>query len=218
MASRQNPRRRSFGYTWDDNVARYRQRGQFVAQRDIERVLQDRIDEGIDRLEDNLAALLEEGADLQEWQLASVVELRRAHTQSLAYGRGGWDKVTFQEWGELGARLKDEYRLLNDFSLEIAAGELSEAQIRDRMNQFAEKSWNGFWEGQTKAKKDAGFVEERRVLDPSAEHCDDCLRLAALGWQPIGTLPEPADGSTRCKSRDKCSKVYRTQAEKDKAA
>ncbi len=41
------------------------------------------------------------------------------------------------------------------------------------------------------------FAQERRILGrPKTEHCPDCPPIAALGWQPIGTLP--MIGDTEC--------------------
>lgn len=41
------------------------------------------------------------------------------------------------------------------------------------------------------------FKVYRRVLGiPKTEHCEDCPPLAAMGWQPIGTLP--SIGDTEC--------------------
>ncbi len=53
-----------------------------------------------------------------------------------------------------------------------------------------------------------GFVEERRVLGP-AEHCSDCPPLAALKWQPIGTLPDIGD--SECNGHCKCHFEYKSK-------
>ncbi len=48
---------------------------------------------------------------------------------------------------------------------------------------------------------------ERRVLGhPKTEHCADCPPLAAMGWQPAGTLPDIGD--TECEGRCLCHFVY----------
>ncbi len=61
--------------------------------------------------------------------------------------------------------------------------------------------------------KYAGMTEERRVLDPSANHChtdeemEGCVELSLLGWQPIGTLPRIYD--TPCRTNCLCHFEYR---------
>jgi hypothetical protein len=205
MGSPRNPNNPGFFY--DEAQGRYRDaRGRFIAQSEIERILQARIDEGIDRLEDYLTALREADADLDQWQEAFAVELRRMHTQIYAYGGGGWRNVPAEEWLEVGRGLKQEYGYLNNFAVEIASGELSQAQIRARMNQYANHAWGVYWQGDQAAKKAAGFDEMMRELNP-AEHCDDCRRLAGH-WEPLGSLPLPTQG-TQCRSNCKCSVVYR---------
>ncbi len=50
--------------------------------------------------------------------------------------------------------------------------------------------------------------EERRILgQPKGEHCHDCPPLAALGWQPLGTLP--AIGDTECGNLCLCAFEFR---------
>ncbi len=53
------------------------------------------------------------------------------------------------------------------------------------------------------------YNEERRVLG-DAMHCLDCPPLAALGWQPIGTLP--MIGDTECGGHCHCHFEYRVDA------
>jgi len=40
----------------------------------------------------------------------------------------------------------------------------------------------------------------------AAEHCPDCLALAAQGWVPVGTLP-PIGTETQCGDSCKCTIV-----------
>lgn len=54
---------------------------------------------------------------------------------------------------------------------------------------------------------------ERRVLGhPKTEHCHDCPPFAALGWQPIGTLP--AIGESECGHLCLCHFEYSESLEK----
>lgn len=54
-------------------------------------------------------------------------------------------------------------------------------------------------------------LEERRVLG-SDNSCDDCIALAALGWQDFGELPEPGQDSI-CKANCKCTMVVRNKSD-----
>lgn len=50
---------------------------------------------------------------------------------------------------------------------------------------------------------------ERRVLgNPRTEHCHDCPPIAAMGWQPLGSLPHIGD--SECNGRCLCHFEYRS--------
>jgi hypothetical protein len=52
----------------------------------------------------------------------------------------------------------------------------------------------------------------RRILDPQAQHCADCVRYKQAGIVPIGSLPMPGQ-RCECRARCKCSVEYlRSQA------
>lgn len=52
----------------------------------------------------------------------------------------------------------------------------------------------------------AGYRWERRRLGLVERHCPDCLDYAAMGWQPIGTLPPIGD--SLCRSNCDCRFEY----------
>ena len=55
--------------------------------------------------------------------------------------------------------------------------------------------------------KDAGFDEERSVLDEGALHCADCPAEAAKGWVPVGELTPI--GERECMTKCRCSIEFR---------
>jgi hypothetical protein len=61
--------------------------------------------------------------------------------------------------------------------------------------------------------EEAGFVQERNVLDPGAESCEQCLTLTAAGWRPIGSMPPP--GERTCLYNCRCRLERRGAAEGD---
>lgn len=197
----------SFG--WNTEAARYvdLRTGRFVSQDYVLSVMQGRLDEGFERLQDMLVAVIDGGAPIDAWQEAFATELRRMHTQLAALGRGGWAQMTPSDWGYVGQQLRFEYEHLREFAADIASGRLSESQIAMRMQMYAEHGWTSFWQAHTTAKAEVGFNEERRIRN-AVESCGDCLNYETMGWQPIGTLPEPGQ-SSQCGARCKCNKEYR---------
>lgn len=196
-------------FVWNAGAARYRSAatGQFVSRQYVQRALEARFAESAYRMRLYTDAMVLGDAPLDVWREAMAVEVRRAHLQATALGRGGWAQVTPSDWGSAGARIRSEYEYLRQFAQDIIDGKLSEAQIRSRMELYASSVNTSYWEGDRSAKTDAGFTEERRETTP-AEHCLDCLELASRGWQPIGTLPPPGVDS-RCQSNCKCIMAFR---------
>lgn len=168
----------------------------------------DRRAEDVSRLSNGLIGGLVRG-DLttRQWAESMAVELRRAHTQVYALGRGGWQRMTAADRATVTARLRSEFGYLRGFAKDVQSGKMTEAQIRARADMYATHIRSSFHEGKRAASEDAGKAQERRVLNP-AEHCGDCEDMASEGWQELGHFPVPGDGS-QCKSRCKCSMEFR---------
>ena len=58
---------------------------------------------------------------LGQWEEQMKKLIRELHTAVLAIVRGGWDKVTFQDWGRLGTPLREQYAYLHKFAGDISA-------------------------------------------------------------------------------------------------
>lgn len=196
-------------YRWNAGAGRYVDvaTGRFIPKQAEVRALDERIKAGIDQVQAVTAGMTRGVVTVAEWQTAVAVELRRMHTQAAALGRGGWQQMTPRDWGHVGRALRDEYAYLRGFAEALASGTLSEAQINARVSQYVNGIWSRYWRGETSAMQGAGMTEERRILTP-AEHCKDCEGYAAQGWQPLGSLPEPGEGSV-CGHNCRCIKVYR---------
>jgi hypothetical protein len=182
-------------------------RGEAVEAEMFPRVLDARIEGGLDRLIAMLEPVVAGEVPVAAWQQAMAVELRRAHHQAAALGRGGWDAMAPQDWRAVQRRMAEELRYLSRFADELAQGRVSLGQAQVRAGLYQGDIWSSYWEAHTAAMGAEGYTMERRVLG-SAEHCADCVGYAAQGWQPIGSLPEPGDGSV-CLSNCRCSKEYR---------
>lgn len=198
------------GFYWDKGVGRYRDKstGRLVGEKRIlnlgekytEQVVKPRINRLTERFIDG-------DLTLPDWQQRVQKELKDGWTIQSVIGRGGIKQMLPADWGRLGGRLNFEYRRLATFAQEIASGNLTPGQIKFRIGLYVNATRMGFYDGKTSGKRDAGFTEERRRLNP-AEHCPDCVGYAAQGWQPIGSLPEPGEAS-QCQRNCKCNKEYR---------
>ena len=132
--------------------------------------------------------------------------LKRQYLQNASLGSGGWDRLTFREYGRIGGNLRWEMERMRNMAQELAEGKISIAQATNRMHMYLGNARREFYRAEQEhlAQPERGKAwVERRYLDPTAIHCDDCKDYAELGWQPLGVLPPPGDncqcdGACRC--------------------
>jgi hypothetical protein len=111
-------------------------------------------------------------------------------------------QATAADWGNVGRQLQKQYTFLRNFTRDVHAGKLSDAQIQARSNQYLQFAHTVFNNANRDAHSDAGYKWERRYIG-SVHPCPDCPRYAALGWQPIGSLPKVGE-NCQCKSHCRC--------------
>lgn len=205
MARRQ-PRPR-FG--WNPNAGRYvdLDTGRFLSRQRVEDIVEGRIEAGFERANNLLYAALEGTGRLEDWHAAMEQELKQAHLQIAALGKGGWNQMDQADYGRVGGKLGAEYGYLNDFAKAIKEGRLTLGDIENRMQQYESGIWSSYWKSQDVAMARTGATHEDRVLDPAAKHCDDCINYAGEGIVEIGTLPAPGERS-ECGHRCRCGKRY----------
>lgn len=70
--------------------------------------------------------------------------LRELHTAILAITRGGWDKVSFVDWGRIGTPLREQYKYLHGFVTDISNNRdtISLAMIKARARLYGKAAWH----------------------------------------------------------------------------
>ncbi len=125
----------------------------------------------------------------REWQLAMRDVIKDAHLEARMLGVGGKGNMTAADYGAVGGRLAEQYQALGAISEDIVSGRLSAAQIRQRalyrMGSIVRETYR---RGTERVDLAAGYTEERNVLEPGAEHCQDCLDETARGYVPTGQI------------------------------
>lgn len=134
-------------------------------------------------------------------------EIKGEYIRQYLVGIGGRDQMTPRDWGSLGGMLKEQNKHLKGFLSEIAEGGLTEGQIRARSDMYVNSAREAYGRAHERNAEALGFDQEKWELG-EAEHCDDCIAFAGMGWQPIGTFPVPGEGETQCLTNCKCTKVY----------
>lgn len=115
-----------------------------------------------------------------DWKQRMREEIKGEYLRQYMLGRGGRSQMQRADWSSIGGMLAEQYKYLDRFADEIAAGKLSEAQIAMRAKMYIESAREGYERGRTRS----------------------------LGI-PIGALPTyPAAGSTPCLTNCKCTWEY----------
>lgn len=115
----------------------------------------------------------------------------------------GANKADAQDRNAVSSAVAVQVGYLDKFANEIRTGvQPPNGTLVSRSALYADAAW-GVAEGviRQRASRD-GATFEKRVLAEESVHCEECPALAALGWQPIGTLPPI--GSTPCMALCRC--------------
>lgn len=198
-------------WRYDPVTGRYRgSNGRFLSQSAVEALVDGRINK-LGTLLRRLTNMLSNGdITLVQWQESVREALKLAHVQAAIIGNGGRDNMQASDWGRIGQRLRAEYRYLEGFARDLLAGSISTPMALARIGMYSQAVRGSYWEGTTIRQEKQGYSLMRRILDPQAKHCDDCLRYAGRGVVPIGSLPMPGQRCA-CMSNCKCSVKYMRQ-------
>ena len=198
-------------WSYDPISGRYRgSNGRFLSQSAVESLVDGRINK-LGTLLRRLTNMLSSGdITLDQWQQSVREALKLAHVQTAIIGNGGKDNMQAQDWGRIGQRLRAEYRYLESFARDLLAGSISAPMALARIGMYAQAVRGSYWEGSAIRQERQGYSLMRRILDPQAKHCDDCLRFAGRGVVAIGSLPLPGQRCA-CMSNCKCRVQYLRQ-------
>lgn len=140
------------------------------------------------------------------WQEEMRAALKELHLYSAAAARGGFDQMGSAEFGQVGQKLREQYRFLDRFAGEIENGLQLDGRFTGRVELYAQSGRATYHEHDSRVNEDAGMSEERSVLHP-ADHCTECVEQAELDWQPIGEMVPIGD--RQCRGRCHCTVQYR---------
>lgn len=200
------------GYTYNESTRRYRNlaTGRFVPRRAIVEQLGRVVEENRARIADLTMAAHERSLSLPAWQEQTRQALKRMHSQYAALGVGGWDNMTPRDWGRIGAALRDDYARIARLARDIEQGVVTLPQALQRVNGYMGNARAQYYKSEAtrlRPSRAGGVIISRRILGAS-EHCDDCLDYYARGWQNLGVLPVPTQGSS-CGTFCACDIVHR---------
>ena len=196
------------GYVWDARTHNYHylRNMQFVSRPHILRLLDNQLND----LQRQAIAVL---ADVQIGQISPAtglaalnLSLKREVLTNAALAAGGWDRLTPTDFGRCGGILRAQYRRATDCINGLVDGTVSPAQAANRVNMYFGRGREMFYEMERERLGPAPkgkYWAERRLLEPTAENCPDCIYYAAQGWRPAGELPVPGAAS-QCNGNCRC--------------
>jgi len=195
-------------WSYDRGTGRFRDdKGRFLSQASVEKL----VDARIDKLESSLkrfTRMLGDGnITLDQWEASVREAIKGAHIQAAIVGYGGKDQMGASEYGRIGQRLRSEYAYLQGFALDLLEQRISFPMALARIGLYAQSVRGSYWQGTELRKQEQGFSLMRRILDPQAQHCEDCLGFAAQGIVPIGSVPLPGQRCA-CRARCRCRVEY----------
>jgi hypothetical protein len=195
-------------WSYDRGTGRFRDdKGRFLSQASVEKL----VDARIDKLESSLkrfTRMLGDGnITLDQWEASVREAIKGAHIQAAIVGYGGKDQMGASEYGRIGQRLRSEYAYLQGFALDLLEQRISFPMALARIGLYAQSVRGSYWQGTELRKQEQGFSLMRRILDPQAQHCEDCLEFAARGIVSIGSVPLPGQ-SCACRARCRCRVEY----------
>ena len=140
--------------------------------------------------------------DLDKWEARMIEEIRANHHTLLEFGRGGKGKVVQGDRQSVEKYINSvELPALRKFKESIAAGNLSELQIKARISAYAHHAKVSYEDGRRSLYKSLGIKLGRRMLGSCKNHCPDCLAYAMRGYVPLKDLVMPGD---RCMCLANC--------------
>jgi cytochrome bd-type quinol oxidase subunit 1 len=137
-------------------------------------------------------------------------QISLSHRVNTVLATGGFAAMTIAAWNYAETRVREETAYEVRMAAQTQAGQVSPAQLVNRTSMYSESTYRTFSQAKTNAAKVAGVLEARRILDPRAEHCEDCPELASEEWERIEVVVPI--GESACGPRCRCFIQYRRNA------
>lgn len=156
------------------------------------------------------AASLDRLAPASEWALRMAGISATSALIAGAFAAGGWARLDVAA-GDIEEHLLSELGYLDGFADDVAAGRVPrDGRFARRAMLYGAAGWGFYMLLRGREARRRGYVEEYNILDPGAEHCQECVGETDRGWQPLGTLIPI--GSRQCRSGCRCRMEFRNGA------
>lgn len=209
-----------YKYSYDATALRYRSptTGRFISQKQIDNSLDKYRAIQSNEMRATAQQFINKQITRRDAEMAIAKSIKNLWNTELVAGKGGVQNVAANDWLTVARELKQQYYMgqsdktgksygLRQLFDAYERGEKSPSQLLNSMDSYAKASKKAYWlANQQMAQKSNSYTLMQRILG-IAEHCSDCVRFAALGVQPIGTLPLPKTNCI-CNFNCRCSILY----------
>lgn len=153
--------------------------------------------------------------DIDAWHTNITRELTSLHIAGGIAASGGLEEFDDNMRTVVAERLDVQFDYLEGMVEDVRDGQQDTGDGLDRRVKMYAEAGRGTYEDvqrESQEEPEDGDEEvwERRIRDFEADSCEDCIEYAAMGWQPLGTLP--LIGDSQCMVRCRCRFIYHTGA------
>lgn len=196
-------------FRWNAAASRYidSRTGRFVPLLEIRRAIDFALDSENQQVR-ALAMNLREGRiGLEEWRVGMRTHVKDVQLYSAAAARGGWAQLTPEDYGRIGGLVGEQYRYLENFTRQISGGLPLDGRFQARTEMYMQAARRTYETTFMREMVEKHEVTEQRNILHRAEHCGECEDATAMGWMPVGTLPEIGD--RQCGPNCRCTMEFR---------
>lgn len=200
---------------WDKSANRYRDKatGRFLAWNTVYSLVEQSL-VASSNVANTLAEYVSAGSiSVDDWLRLMREEIKGEYIRQYLASVGGRQMMTKADWGSVGGMIADQYRYLNDFAKEIAAGNLTEGQIKMRANMYINSAREAFERAKARVAVSAGYDLVFWDVDTLVENCSGCVAFNQMGWVKIADNPYkgafPGSGDTVCLTNCHCTLRYK---------
>jgi hypothetical protein len=149
----------------------------------------------------------------RQWYLQMRKAMKDQYRSSWLASIGGQGNYTRSEVSKFGWAIRDQYKWLDNFFVQLQTGEQALNGFAVRRARMYARAGNGIYQNNLlRIAIEHGMTKGRRVLGENDNHCHDstrpgCIELAKKGWIPIWELTPI--GSAACLSNDLCQYAFR---------
>jgi len=151
---------------------------------------------------------------LPVWQTEMRAMIKDGHLAAVALTVGGWENMTFADFGRAGWYIREQYQYLDNWANEIAAGIAPmDGRLLARAQMYENAVYRTYAKAMLVKAKAVGMFQRKSVLDIALaheDHCSGCLAAADLGWVLLDDERLPDIGDRNCLTNCRCTMKYRT--------